>query len=149
LLKGTGAKDLEGRKQLETRSSGGECSQKGSLPILPAKDRACGYWRRKYRRQKHVSGDQQSVSHLLFEYRNWRKERKRIYETWSRNKVLTPRPLEGAPEIRIFGMKESSKGLLQKLRWDLQETKQVPKQRGSEWGMIRRKESDPNFYLPH
>jgi hypothetical protein len=45
--------------------------------------------------------------------RNWRKERKRTYETWSRNKVLTPRPLEGAPEIRIFGMKEASKRLLQ------------------------------------
>ena len=42
--KGTGANDLEGRKQLETRSSGGGCSQKGSLPILPAKDRACGDW---------------------------------------------------------------------------------------------------------
>ena len=53
------------------------------------------------------------MSHLLFECRNWRKERKRTYETWSRNKVLTPRPLEGAPEIRIFGMKEASKRLLQ------------------------------------
>jgi hypothetical protein len=31
--------------------------------------------------------------------RNWRKERKRMYETFARNKILTPRPLEGAPEI--------------------------------------------------
>jgi hypothetical protein len=35
-----------------------------------------------------------------------------MYERWSRNKVLTPRPLEEAPETRIFGMKEASKGLL-------------------------------------
>ena len=42
-----------------------------------------------------------------------------MYETFARNKVLTPRPLEGAPEMaqmRIFGMKEESKGLLQFLR---------------------------------
>ena len=55
-----------------------------------------------------------------------------MYETFARNKVLTPRPLEGAPEMRIFGMKEASKGLLQflrKLRWDLRVTKQVPKRR--------------------
>ena len=37
-----------------------------------------------------------------------------MYETFSRNKV--PRPLEGVPEMRIFGMKEASKGLLQFLR---------------------------------
>ena len=39
-----------------------------------------------------------------------------MYETFAKNKVLTPRPLEGAPEMRIFGMKEASKGLLQLLR---------------------------------
>ena len=36
-----------------------------------------------------------------------------MYETFSRNKVLTPRPLERTPEMRIFGIKEVSKGLLQ------------------------------------
>jgi len=41
--------------------------------------------------------------------RNWRKERKRMYETFSRSKVLTPT----LPKTRIFGMKEASKGLLQ------------------------------------
>ena len=35
------------------------------------------------------------------------------YETFSRNKALTPRQLERAPEMKIFGMKEASKGLLQ------------------------------------
>jgi hypothetical protein len=50
------------------------------------------------------------VNHLLTGRRG------RMYETFARNKVLTPRPLEGAPEMRIFGMKEASKGLLQFLR---------------------------------
>jgi hypothetical protein len=39
-LKGNGAKDLESGKQLETRSSGGGCSQTDSLPILPIKGHA-------------------------------------------------------------------------------------------------------------
>ena len=57
-----------------------------------------------------------------------------MYETFARNKVLTPRPLEGAPEMRIFGMKEASKGILQFFR-ETQVgltstlTKQVPKRR--------------------
>ena len=57
-----------------------------------------------------------------------------MYETFARNKVLTPRPLEGAPEMRMFGMKEASKGLLQLPRWDLRVTKQVPKRREKEGG---------------
>ena len=65
-----------------------------------------------------------------------------MYETWPRNKVLTPRPLEGAPEIRIFGMKEASKGLLQFLgetQVGLASTEagaQAQRERReSEWGM--------------
>jgi hypothetical protein len=49
------------------------------------------------------SAPRESVHHPLFERRNWQKERKRMYETFSRSKVLRPRPLEDAPEMRIFG----------------------------------------------
>ena len=66
-----------------------------------------------------------------------------MYETFARNKVLTPRPLEGAPEMRIFGMKEASKGLLQFLRETqvgLASSNEAGAQaererRGGEWGI--------------
>jgi hypothetical protein len=148
--KGADAKDLERGKQLETRSSGGGYSQKDKLKTGHA---AIGTYLRRIGAQETetcqwCSAPRESVNHLLFECRNWRKERKRMYETFSRNKVLTPRPLEEAPDIRIFGMKEASKGLLQFLREiqvGLAGNEASAQARGPRiW--IRRKGSDPNLY---
>jgi hypothetical protein len=58
----------------------------------------------------------ESVHHLLFECREWRRQREGLYKALREAKVALPSRAEDHPEGRLLGDQRASKALLQFLR---------------------------------
>lgn len=55
------------------------------------------------------------MHHLLFECRQWRQQRKALYQALGRARIPVPTAAEDYPEGRLFGDPRATKALLQLL----------------------------------
>ncbi|KAL2005121.1 hypothetical protein VTN00DRAFT_2971 [Thermoascus crustaceus] len=91
----------------------------------------------------------ESVYHLLFECREWQKQRRALYRALTRARVALPTTTEGHPEGRLLGDPKATKAILQFLAdttvgCPLGETARAAEriQKDDEWGLAALEEAE-------
>ncbi|OJD27703.1 hypothetical protein ACJ73_00913 [Blastomyces percursus] len=59
------------------------------------------------------SDGHETVAHLLFNCRQWRRQREALFKALDEAKVIRPGPTEEAPEARLFADRKATKALLE------------------------------------
>ncbi|OJD21244.1 hypothetical protein ACJ73_07416 [Blastomyces percursus] len=59
------------------------------------------------------SDGHETVAHLLFNCRQWRRQREALFKALDEAKIIRPGPTEEAPEARLFADRKATKALLE------------------------------------
>ncbi|EYE90595.1 uncharacterized protein EURHEDRAFT_549127 [Aspergillus ruber CBS 135680] len=112
--------DIQATEELAARPGSCNGSQAPRKPLFSTEVRTCSYraYLHRIRVQKDATCEgcgisRETTHHLLFECREWRHQRNRLYKDLETDGVMRPTTAEEYPQGRLLGEAKATKALLQ------------------------------------